>query len=63
MVDGCYTLHFGGGTNGLYDLYASTNLVTWEFLARLSGGTNGYYGFTDVTATNVGSRFYKLKEP
>jgi hypothetical protein len=50
-----------GGQTG--SVYASTNLINWAAIGAAVQISNGFYRFTDNTATNLSRRFYKVKSP
>lgn len=61
--NGGITLNLVGTPGDNYVLESATNLVTqgnWLFLATNTPGTNGFWQFTDLQATNFPQQFYRL---
>lgn len=58
--NGVAFLTFTGHSNTTYCVWASTNLVTWEYLGLPIQPTNGTFQFVDPTAVNLPQRFYRL---
>ena len=58
LPDGSAQLSLLGEPGGRYNIEVSTNLLGW-FLLRTFTNSSGTYQFTDVTATNFPSRFYR----
>jgi uncharacterized repeat protein (TIGR03803 family) len=56
--DGSLALTLGGVAGQLFELYSSTNLSTWDFVAALTNET-GTLIYTDAQTTNSPKRFYK----
>ncbi len=62
-ADGSFGLSFSGSSNATYSVWASTNLVDWSILGTATEAGPGWYQFSDVTATNWPSRFYRAGAP
>lgn len=58
--NGTAALTFTGHSNTTYCVWASSNLVTWEYLGLPIQPTNGTFQFVDPTAVNLPQRFYRL---
>ena len=56
--NGAVTLSLTGQSGSHYDLYCSSNLTQWSWLATLTN-TTGQVGYTDTDATNHPQRFYQ----
>jgi hypothetical protein len=63
--DGTVALSFAGlaGTN--YCVEAPSNLAqpVWQVLSTNLAGADGFWNFTDLTATNYSQRFYRACKP
>lgn len=62
LNNGWMQFNLTGTSGATYTLMVSTNLMTWSNLATFSM-TNGAIIYTDPTATNFRTRFYKLASP
>jgi len=56
-----YRLSFSGLPSQGYVLEASTNLIQWRALTNLSARTDGLFEFLDSGASNLVTRFYRLR--
>jgi autotransporter-associated beta strand protein len=56
-------LSFGGSTNASYSVWASTNLVNWQWQGTAIQADPGQYQFIDPSFTNSPYRFYRLSAP
>jgi hypothetical protein len=56
-------LSFSGQTGFGYTVWASTNLVQWKSLGVPNEGSPATYQFTDLSATNLPARLYRLSRP
>lgn len=54
---------FGGHSNLVYSVWASTNLVDWELLGPVTWTNGNQFGFQDFAATNFSRRFYRISTP
>ncbi len=57
------TINFNGNTNASYSVWASTNLVTWQWEGTAAQTSLGQYQFSDQSATNSPYRFYRITAP
>lgn len=65
--------HLGGGnqfglmlgalTNAVFSVWASTNLVDWEWQGAASESNPGEYQFFDPVLNNAPCRFYRISAP
>ena len=62
FMNGVFRLIGSGSTNLSYRVQASSDLTTtnWQSLGTVTADGAGVIQFDDVTATNVGQRFYRL---
>jgi len=60
--DGKFRFSFTGEPGFNYQILATTNLLTWETIATLSG-VNGPTNFIDVNASSRANRSYRLQIP
>jgi hypothetical protein len=58
-----YTLTFTGLPATSYTVWASTNMVDWVPIGTGSETQAGDYEFTDSSAANYSSRFYRISAP
>jgi hypothetical protein len=58
-----FNLNFSGDSNATYSVWASTDLVNWQYLGPATEAQPRLYQFTDSTVTNVPQRFYRLSAP
>jgi hypothetical protein len=58
-----YTLTFTGLPATSYTVWASTNMVDWVQIGTGSETQAGEYEFTDSSASNYSSRFYRISAP
>ncbi len=58
--DGAFEFTVNGQTNRSYTIQSSTNLATWADITNLTLGTS-QGSFTDISATNAPSRFYRMR--
>jgi hypothetical protein len=58
-----HQLSFGGQIGFGYTVWASTNLVHWTALGVPNEGSPAAFQFTDLSATNLPSRLYRLSRP
>jgi alpha-tubulin suppressor-like RCC1 family protein len=59
-TNGTYQLIVTGDSNTTYCVWASTNLVTWDFLGQATQTLPGKFLFLDTAAANFPKRFYRL---
>jgi alpha-tubulin suppressor-like RCC1 family protein len=59
-ANGITSLTFTGHSNTTYCVWASSNLVTWEYRGLPTQPTNGIFQFLDVDGTAYPQRFYRL---
>jgi hypothetical protein len=57
---GGFHLNLTGITSSNYVIYASSNMINWTPISTNSG-LSGVVDFTDTTATNIPSRFYRAQ--
>jgi alpha-tubulin suppressor-like RCC1 family protein len=57
---GSFNLNFTGDSNATYDVWTSTNLVTWAKIATATEISPGQYQFTDWSVTNSWQQFYRI---
>jgi hypothetical protein len=57
------SLSFTGTISATYNIYGSTNLVSWQRLASALEASPGRYQFSDPAATNLPQRFYRAAAP
>lgn len=57
---GSFILHFAGGANVAYTVWASTNLVDWQALGPATETGAGQYEFSDATTGDWPQRFYRI---
>lgn len=57
---GITALTFTGHSNTTYCVWASSNLMTWEYLGLPTQPTNGMFHFQDASAAQHSQRFYRL---
>jgi alpha-tubulin suppressor-like RCC1 family protein len=62
-TDGLFELNFTGQSNGVYRVWASTNLIEWEVLGRATATSNGWFNYLDTSASNWPWRFYRAGAP
>ena len=60
--NGAFQFNFMGSTNTIYDVWASSNLLNWQWLGTATETSPGQYGFTDSLVT-LPSRFYRVGVP
>lgn len=58
-----WALSFGGHSNLVYSVWASTNLADWELLGPVTWTNGNQFGFQDSAATNFSRRFYRISTP
>jgi hypothetical protein len=58
-----YLLSFTGLANQPYVLETSTNLIQWASSTNLAAGPDGLFQFLDTGASNLPTRFYRLRVP
>jgi len=58
-----HQLTFGGQTGFGYTVWASTNLVQWTALGVPNEVSPASFQFTDLSATNMPCRLYRLSRP
>jgi hypothetical protein len=58
-----YTLAFTGMPATSYTVWASTDMVDWVTIGTGNEIQAGEYEFTDSSATNYSSRFYRISSP
>ena len=58
-----FALRFNGITNANYSVWASTNLMDWQWDGPAAQIATGEYQFFDPTSTNAPSRFYRISAP
>src|SRR5665213_3546893 len=58
-----HQLSFAGQTGFGYTVWASTNLVHWTALGVPNESSPAAFQFTDLSATNLPSRLYRLSRP
>jgi autotransporter-associated beta strand protein len=56
-------LNFTGNTNTSYSVWASTNLLDWQWEGTAAQNSPGAYQFFDPASTNLHSRFYRISSP
>ncbi|HEV2327516.1 MAG TPA: glycoside hydrolase family 2 TIM barrel-domain containing protein [Verrucomicrobiae bacterium] len=56
-------LNFNANASSGYSVWASTNLVTWQWDGTATQGGSGQYEFFDQLATNSPCRFYRITSP
>lgn len=56
-------LNFSGSANNSYSVWASTNLVNWEWEGPANETLPGQFQFLDPSATNFPTRFYRISAP
>lgn len=56
-------LNFTGYTNTSYSVWASTNLVNWQWEGPATQANPGQYEFFDQSSTNFPYRFYRITAP
>ena len=59
-TNGAYGLTFEGDSNTSYCVWASTDLLTWEYLGPAAQTTPGVFSFSDPSANNLPRRFYRV---
>jgi hypothetical protein len=62
QADGSFRFSVSGEAGRNYEIRASTNLLDWLALTNLLA-TNSVFQFSDPTATNFPSRFYRAVQP
>ena len=60
---GRFHLGFTGSQAFAYSLQASTNLLDWSVIASGLVGSNGWFGWDDLAATNLSARYYRVVWP
>ncbi len=60
--DGLYTLNMQGETGKTLTIYSSTDLTNWSSAARI-GNSTGSNTWTDIRATNMPAKFYRVTSP
>lgn len=60
---GAFQLHFTGGTNSRYRVWASTDLVDWQPVGAAEEITPGAFRFVDSTTPQWSRRFYRAGAP
>ena len=63
QLGGIIHLGFTGSQSFAYSVEASTNLSNWSLLTSNLSGTNGWFWFDDIAATNLPRRFYRIIWP
>jgi autotransporter-associated beta strand protein len=58
-----FGLVFNGLTNASFSVWASTNLVDWQWEGTAGEVNLGQYQFFDPGSTNAPSRFYRISSP
>jgi alpha-tubulin suppressor-like RCC1 family protein len=58
-----WAFSFGGHSNLVYSVWASTNLADWELLGSVTWTNGNQFGFQDAAATNFSRRFYRISTP
>ena len=58
-----YLLSATGMANRTYVVETSTNLIQWGMLTNLSAGPDGLFQFLDTGASNLATRFYRIRVP
>jgi hypothetical protein len=61
LANGAVQFAYTNVTAVSYDVYGSTNLLSWTTLGPATQTSPGFYQFTDVLATNYQRRFYQLR--
>lgn len=56
-------VNFSGSTNASYSVWASSNLLNWQWAGAATEIAPGQYQFTDPSATNYAHRFYRASAP
>jgi autotransporter-associated beta strand protein len=56
-------ISFNGYTNTSYSVWASTNLMQWQWEGAAMQGNPGQYEFTDSSASNFPARYYRISSP
>jgi hypothetical protein len=56
-------LNFSGNTNIGYSVWASTNLMNWQWEGTATQANPGQYEFFDQSVTNYPYRFYRITAP
>lgn len=60
--DGMFQFNFTGSTNMVYDVWASPDLLNWQWLGPATEINPGQYDFTDSAAASL-ERFYRAGVP
>jgi hypothetical protein len=63
LTNGNFDLQFTGGPYWTYQVWASTNLLTWELLGPAIESKPGIFRFLDSSSPNWPQRFYKAGSP
>jgi hypothetical protein len=63
QTNGLFELNFTGQSNGVYRVWASTNLTDWEVLGVAAPTSNGWFFYLDSGASNWTLRFYRAGAP
>ena len=58
-----FGLTFNGISNASFSVWASTNLVTWQWEGAAAQIVPGGYQFFDPASTNAPCRFYRISAP
>jgi alpha-tubulin suppressor-like RCC1 family protein len=61
--NGVFSLSFSSDPNASYSVWLSTNLVNWSVLGAANQTGLGLFHFTDNSATNASTRFYRVSCP
>ena len=61
LPNGTIQFAYTNSTAVNYNVYASTNLLSWTALGQATQTSPGFYQFNDVLATNYQQRFYQLR--
>ena len=60
--NGAFQFKFTGSSNATYDVWASSNLLNWQWLGAATEINPGQYGFTDSVVI-LPHRFYRVDVP
>ncbi len=55
--------YFNHSNASPYAVYASPDLLNWNYLGMATQGTPGHFQFTDLQATSLSRRYYQLRWP
>lgn len=58
-----FAITLTGDSNTTYGVWASTDLINWDWLGTAVEASPGNYGFADTNANGLPQRFYRAKSP